>query len=61
MPLIMIDVVPSGQAYIDANAVVAIVPRHDAIGCTVMLRGGHEVTFPGNLEQAQEAILARES
>ena len=59
--LVQIDVMPSGGAYVDPAAVVAIVPRPDDVGCWVMLGGGQRIIFPGDMDQAYSQLFDRES
>jgi ectoine hydroxylase-related dioxygenase (phytanoyl-CoA dioxygenase family) len=58
--LVQIDILPTGGAYVDTDAVVAIVPRHDETGCTIFLDGGHKVIFPGDIHQAYSQLFHRE-
>lgn len=59
--LVQIDVMPRGGAYVDPNAVVAIVPRPDDVGCWVMLTGGQRIIFPGDSDQAYRQLFDREN
>lgn len=58
--LVQIDILPTGGAYVNSDAVVAIVPRHEEPGCAILLEGGHKVIFPGDINQAYSQLFHRE-
>lgn len=55
--LVQIDVEPRGGAYVNPEAVAAIVPRHDTGGCWIVLTGGSQIPFPGDLEDAHKQLF----
>jgi len=59
--LIQFDMVVREGAYVDPEAVVAIVPRRDDDGCWLMLKGGQQIIFLGSVDQAYRQLFDREN
>ncbi len=59
--LVQVDVLPHGGAYVDPEAVVAILPRPDAFGCWIMLKGGQRIIFPRDMKEAYRQLFGQEN